>query len=314
MTIMCSTHAQTDNGPGGRESNIHSSGMLTVSWMHIQKTSGWIGDFLLQKYCTNNSTRGLPGVARRRDSRGLQRKDKYKVKIHEQIEHNCAVNLLPESSFGFHFPNNGELLQPGTILTMFRRPVDRLISAYLFDPRGGMLPAGYPLRESQETTIHGRINNATVPVVAYASLPAIHSCQTKMLLGHPCGRDLQRELTAADEQEARRRLEQDLVAFGLTEDYPASFALFEAALASSATLGHLQDVAHPVHPTNTRIRKNARNDATTHQALQQQLEEHGWSDRHDELLYAAATVLFCQRCKAYNITTKIHCDQPNSSF
>ena len=283
---------------------------LTVSWMHIQKTSGWIGDFLLKKYCTSNSTKDMEGTGRtgrfrRRilSGRGTEDSKKLHVKIHENIQHRCEVNLLPEYSFGFHFPNNGNLIRPGTILTMFRKPVDRLISAFLYDPRGGMLPAGYPQRDSREAEIHSQINNATFPIVAYANLPPIHSCQVKMLLGYPCGKDLGRELTDQDQAEAQRRLHHDLLAFGLTEDYPASFALFDAILAEQIPLEH----TNPVQTTSRRIRKNSHNDAATHSRLQLQLEQYQWSDPHDDALYLEAAILFCDRCSTYNITTTIDC-------
>lgn len=291
-----------------------------LSWMHIQKTSGWIGAYLLKKYCINNSTHTLPGVGRRqlrhdttgRSKRNKKRQNHQLVKQHEGVEHSCAVNLLPEIAFGYHFPNNGKLLQRGTILTMFRNPLDRLISAYLFDPKGGMLPMGYPHRGIDEAAIHSYINNATVPIVAYATLSAIPSCQTKMMLGYACGEDLQRQLTVDDEAEAKRRLHEDILVFGLTEDYQASFALFDATLADYLQLA--PELTHPVQTTTKRIRKNAQNDAVTNSRLRFQLEDNGWSDLPDEALYKEAGVLFCERCEAYNITTTIDCKLLKASY
>jgi len=81
-----------------------------------------------------------------------------------------------------------------TIVTMLRDPINRIISAFLFDV---MIPTGFSLKTLKlRDQMKQIIRQADVPIVAYAALPGIASCQTKMILGYNCGEN--RQLTDHD--------------------------------------------------------------------------------------------------------------------
>lgn len=101
-----------------------------VCWIHIQKASSWIGDFLYMLFC--------PHTPKERNRSGNER-DGFlfdQVSSHRSKNITCRIEFCPKNSFGFHMPYAPSEMR-GHALVIFRQPLDRIISAYLF--REGMM-------------------------------------------------------------------------------------------------------------------------------------------------------------------------------
>lgn len=273
--------------------DIDDNNIYNLSWMHIQKTSSWIGDYLIKKYC-------IPYIKYINNTNNYNNNDFNEYIINFQYEKNnykCKLNFIPKYDFGFHYPNSGRKLIKGKIITMFRNPMNRIISAFLFDKRGGMLPAGYPKRDTNTNEIHNYINNSSNPIYTYASLEPIHSCQTKMLLGYFCGSLLNFNITKQINK-AKRSIRNDLIVFGLTEDFEASFELFNKVLFHKF---NITTKNIPISSINRNIRKNKNHNVITQSKYEQILKTYNWKDYNDDLIYIYAKKIFCKNCNKYNI-------------
>ena len=164
-----------------------------------------------------------------------------------------------------------------------------------------MFPLGFPNRAKVKYDLRDRIRKSQYPILTYATLPGIMSCQSKMVLGKECGEPAQ--LTAASIEEARRRVRYDLAFVGLTEESEASARLFLA-------MYHTRDTDHPVDAEElvsvlkNSPRVNQAHTSETNMALLHILQQNDWQDRPDEVVYAEAVNVFFERCSAFGITTK----------
>ena len=145
------------------DSNHHKQ-PSTVFWMHIQKTSSWLGDFLLMWGCSqvrNINSKSVMAYAKLRHNMSAL-----------QCEAPFYTGRFP---FGYHVPVNVEMNR--TAVTLFRNPYNRVISAFLFG-RGNhqiMFPVGFAKRAYRDTALREEINKSDSPIVTYASLPGIAS-------------------------------------------------------------------------------------------------------------------------------------------
>jgi hypothetical protein len=185
------------------------------------------------------------------------------------------------------------LLQDGistnhTPVTLVRNPLDRIISAFLFE-NGGMLDGS-----SDRSVIHKMTLAATYPIVSYANVPGIASCQTKIVMGHFC----QRKVTFGPDEveEAKRRLRDDFLFVGLTEEPSASADLFVAMFGRGSL---------PLDFTQTKTRVNGRHSSSAHKKHQCELTRNGWYDEADVSLYEQAQVLFYARCRQYGVKSVV---------
>lgn len=165
---------------------------------------------------------------------------------------------------------------------------------------GIMLPHGFKGREKNSKQIKRNISSSKYPILSYAMTPGISSCQTKMVLGHPCGGDV--ALHQSDIIEAIRRIRQDFKFVGLTEEPNASARLYLAmyvdeVIANNNTI----DIDYLLNRSN---RKNTKISNATINSLTDVLKEQKWSDRYDEQLYEAAARIFYERCAVYSIVTE----------
>ena len=184
---------------------------------------------------------------------------------------------------------------------MFRNPIDRIISAFLFAD-GMMIPRGFP-DYSIEMELRKNITSSKYPIYTYAITPGIPQCQSKMIMGYECGNDV---LPFNNKQlnEIHRRILEDFIFFGLQEESKASYELFIAMLG----IGHLNDThifERKLLPPY--LQSYRQNDYVTNQQkviLKQTLKDLSWHDRSDEFLYDIAKKIFYKRCKEYNIVTK----------
>lgn len=292
-----------------------------IFWLHIEKTSSWIDNLLAVWACPHAASKVLLSNAIELENHQLPHNFNYWSEFNTYLQRdlnlggedtevnmvtksyylNCSANFVTYGTgFGYHMPYHEKAMNH-TVVTMFRKPVDRVISAYLFEI---MLPQGSPYRRSDDlqAEIRAQIMNSSSPVVAYAQLNGIPSCQTKMLLGHTCGSDIQ--LHEADLIEAKRRINEDLYFFGLTEEPLASANLFLAMHHDQGANPNRTNVFDKSFnpPFNFRTgRVNSKHSHNNHEKLLSELNEAGWSDRFDEELYKEASRVFYDRCRKYNV-------------
>jgi hypothetical protein len=210
----------------------------------------------------------------------------------------CVIELGPHHQYGFHFPFDENIIS-SPVISSFREPSSRLISAFLFD-KGGMLPAGFPNRERDKDKIHNFVLNSQTPIIEYAKIIGISSCQTKMVLGYWCG--FPYEIVPSDMLIVKKRLINDFAFIGISEDSKASAALFWAMLGSPknhSSSAHLPQINH--------VRENSRHTKEIDEKLRKDLSVFLWRDQYDEETYLIAKQLFCQRCRLHNISTIVNC-------
>jgi len=173
----------------------------SIKWMHIQKTSSWIGDFLLMYAC--------PHLRPSYDSMEDQVFFYDKVRTDESLLQDCEVQVKRgfDGSFGWHDPYTASVGN-GSIVSIFRKPEYRLISSFLFNM---MIPTGNVF--APNATLPEYVHKAKYPFIAYAQVPGMSSCQIKMVLGHYCGKEV-RALAPRDVAEAKRRVEHDFAFVG----------------------------------------------------------------------------------------------------
>ena len=115
-----------DNKNPGSPSKID---VKKICWLHIEKTSSWIGDFLHSSRCDNLYTQWSLLPAERKERKGtmydLLLKNTYFVNI------TCNVEFCPKLGYGWHYPYNAKEGRWAYIST-FRDPLKRIVSAYLF--------------------------------------------------------------------------------------------------------------------------------------------------------------------------------------
>ena len=71
----------------------------------------------------------------------------YDLLFQGKIQATCNVEFCPET-FGFHNPYN-ESQMKGAVVAIFRHPMNRIISAYLYNNEM-MIPTGMPFGERYE--------------------------------------------------------------------------------------------------------------------------------------------------------------------
>ena len=128
--------------------------------------------------------------------------------------------------FGYHVPYPAGL--NATTVTLFRNPYSRIVSAFLYGKgiHQIMFPLGFPDRAKVKFKLRETIKASEFPILTYAQLPGIASCQTKMVLGMECGQPV--EIDNYRIIEAQKRIRDEIAFVGLTEESDASARLFLA--------------------------------------------------------------------------------------
>lgn len=272
--------------------------------MHIQKTSSWIGDFLILYAC--------PHLRPMYD----QMDDKVffydQVRAHPDMLANCEVEVTRghDGAFGWHDPYYPNQVGNGTTVSVFRKPEYRLISSFLFNM---MIPTGNVY--SDNNTLPEHVRNAANPLIAYANVPGMSSCQIKMVLGHYCGKMIP-ELSRVDIEKAKHRVKHEFAFVGkfykriwsfqslsvsflvgcLTEESVASAALFYAMYGYRGYTPYLQ-------PATKQFRTHSARNSDHQETLLEQLKAHNWADPPEQELYQFVRELFYSRCAQYNVST-----------
>lgn len=187
-------------------SPVKGERLQRVNWMHIPKTSSWIGDFLFMYACPHM----------RPEFDATNNEEFFYELVKENVSHvsKCETKIVPgiDGGFGWHDPYVASISN-GSTVALFRKPRNRLISAFLFEG-GMMIPPGhlFSLNETYQKEIFKYISNTTYPIMTYGNFIGIPSCQIKMVMGHNCGTEV--IFTDKDILEAKRRVEHDFAFVG----------------------------------------------------------------------------------------------------
>ena len=260
-----------------------------IFWMHIQKTSSWIGDLLLRWSC--------PGID---DGYGVNPEEK--VFLADRVRYNlsswkCDSTIITSyDHYGHHIPYDPDIAK-GAVITVFRKPIDRIISAFLFAD-GMHIPRGHPLGDL-ENEVRANLSKTTHPMISYANFLGIPHCQSKMVMGYHCGEDV-RGFSKSELDIAYHRLHHEFAFVGLTEEPEATYNLFRSMFGE----GHLLDKPHMLPPHRMNYRKNEQHNDWAQKHFEGNLRKHRWVDQPDEFVYSTAKTLFYQRCKEHGVQTE----------
>jgi hypothetical protein len=264
-----------------------------ITWMHIQKTSSWLGDFVLLWACPSLLSSYEDLIKEKHSIHGhgdIFFYDKY-LNLRD-LKTDCKAELVPiKEYYSFHDPYiPSEKLSNSIIITMVRNPMERLLSGFLF--RDG-------LHLIEDNKVKQTIRNSNYPILAYATTPGISSCQTKMIIGYTCNHNI--KITYDFIDLAKQRIENVFSFVGLTEESNATGELFYAMFGHN--LSPLDDTNRYKRPCRQKYRANNDHPHTKKEALKNILRYHNWTDEADEVLYRHAQELFYRRCRQYNIST-----------
>lgn len=260
-----------------------------IFWMHIQKTSSWIGDLILRWSCPDIDD-GF--IVNPEEKNFLANRVRYNLSSWK-----CDSEIVTSyDHYGHHIPYDPDVAK-GAVVTMFRKPINRIISAFLFAD-GMHIPRGHPLGDF-ENEIRANLSKTEHPIVSYARYLGIPHCQTKMVLGYHCGNNIP-TFTKEEMVEAKTRIQFDFAFVGITEEPEATYNLFLAMFG----LGHVADHPKLDPPHKMNYRKNAHHDEWAQKHYTGNLKKHSWEDQPDEYVYSVAKSLFYKRCQQYGIITK----------
>lgn len=273
--------------------------LQTAFWMHIQKTSSWLGNFLLLWGCS--LVRGLSASSKQHMLYAHLARNLSRLQ--------CEIPFYTgDFGFGYHVPLNVNLNR--TAITLYRNPYDRVISSFMFGKgvHQIMFPLGFPDRAKRKFALREAIRKSEFPILSYVQLPGISSCQAKMTLGRECGETA--EVTYIDVLEAKRRIRYDLAFVGLTEESEASARLFLAMypIPSGVTKMSVESRKNEeqslLDAVNQAPRTNRDHTVQANEDHKKVLQQHNWSDTADVAVYREAVDVFYEGCRRYNIDTK----------
>ena len=279
---------------------VHQQALLSISdsvpppktlekicWIHVQKASSWIGDYLVLQNCPDIAHSFKAYRRKNKDDRSFI----YDLLFQGKIQSYCKVKFCPET-FGFHNPYDVEKMGKGTVVALFRHPMNRIISAYLYNNEM-MIPTGMPWDE-RYPIYNARTEGRYLPIYQYVQLPGMTGCQTKLTLGHNCGAgEKEIKVGKAEMEKAKKRMREDFAFVGLTE-YPIETEKLFRAMYGGVELIHLQ-------PQKIKYRENKKHTSLSHAELYTNLTSYNWKDPIDEEFYEEAKKIFFERCKLYKV-------------
>ena len=216
---------------------------------------------------------------------------------HARRGHRCDGRLL--MPFAGHLP-----VQPSDrqLVVMFRRPAQRLISAFHDNYHAWGLGGAE----------RNAMKRAHPDPASWARYPGIAGCMTKMLAGYDCG-DRYAPPQARLLPRALALLRSPRLAFvGLVEHWAASVCLFHRMLGGGATRPWLAEFRQLGHSRNA-LRESRRAQgqpppslgAPPAPAARHGYNESvlgGWVDREDEAVYAAAVQIFRRNLERFGVS------------
>ena len=220
----------------------------------------------------------------------------------------CTTRLL--GRIGHRPLSSVERLQPERVVALFRRPNQRIISAFYanrhsigsgFDRNAARLVSSVGSRGEAKLVA---FLNTTLP--QYAHFPGIAGCATRMILGDGCAGEPSKPNRSMAVQAAA--LLRRFAFIGLTERYAESICLWHATFGGEPLPVEFADVhvgeKHPVQQPPERRRElmslieSLSFDAEALQSYNESLLGKGFFDANDEFTYAAAEGEFKRRMAA----------------
>jgi hypothetical protein len=207
----------------------------------------------------------------------------------------------PTRTIVSHFPLTTDLAETRAGAAMFRRPGDRIRSAYNHDLHAFRMPPRQ--RNKMLKSVHNSHD--------FAAWPGVAACQTKMMLGEFCGKKPLVEMDEAQYAEAERRLRTGLAFVGITEHWDLSICLFHAmfggvprpgsfantrrgdALTNRTVVGYSSSKGTEVVPSGADGLKSKEGGVAT--------EADDADDAWDTRLYLAARRLFVERLVIHHL-------------
>ena len=284
LTFLCISRI----GPSiaGDEGAPPPKNLSKICWIHVQKASSWIGDYIVIQRCPDL----LKSYKAYRHRNKGDKSFIYDLLFKGKLTANCNVEFCPPN-FGFHHPYNATLMK-GHVVAIFRHPVNRIISAYLYNNEM-MIPTGMPFAE-RYPIYNARAAGYYLPIYDYVRLPGMTGCQTKLTLGHNCGvGEKYVDLSKRAIEQAKKTMRKDFAFVGLTE-YPVETEQLYRAMFGGEELKHFQ-------PHKIKYRANKKHTSVSHHTLYANLTANNWKDPVDEEFYEEAKKLFFERCKLYKI-------------
>lgn len=272
--ITLASGGQVRNSPRGRRWRLEAA--KPFLWVHIPKTGTSFVNTLLFTACLKWPKEAVMDDSM--ESQGIP----YLFKEHP-LGKNCPGGFnaeYPAPSEGGHYGLSNELFakQRGHLVGMFRRPQNRIVSAF-----------------SQPGAPWGAVATGHHNFTQYA----LHEkgCMTKSLARdgwYPC--KLGSKAASQEEVDMAVSRLQGFAFIGLTEEWNLSVCLFHAVFGGDI----YQEEVAVTRPGQGPIREAAS------QEFLASLKD--WEDRADEEVYAAAAKLFWQQIQKYNVR-RGHCEQ-----
>ncbi|CAB9527865.1 expressed unknown protein [Seminavis robusta] len=188
---------------------FHQSAVHRIYWMHVQKTGGSFFMAIFFRFCPDAL------IAERKEGK------LRKIYLNEEVLlpkyppekwcYNKDLMFYNMPSPGYHHPYVARPNEEFFTMTMFRKPIERLWSAYNFGRHGSWQPT----------------SNSTFE--EYTQEPNICNCQLKMVLGRHChkqGPQQVKQMGPLNISLAIERVSQPRFFFGITGRWAESMCLF----------------------------------------------------------------------------------------
>ena len=266
-----------------------------LAYMHVQKTGGAFAEAILRVCC--------PGYFDARTGAPADRWQNLPASFSEEQRAACGATVVRHQRengemWSFHRPYDVRR-QRARAVALFRDPKARVAAAFYFYKMDDvMLPPGFRLRDHPPDPSRGQkrwhehlyavLAGSPNPLKTYADLPGISGCQTKMVLGFECARDL--AITEAARAEAVRRLREDFAFVGLQEQWESSVELLWRMFGVPGAPRPGVDTA-----TDTHYRQGSYNRTQARRDLAR------YSDPDDETIFEEARALLIWRCNAFGV-------------
>ena len=260
--------------------HANASYHLPVRWLHIPKCGATFALTVIRHACLEMATWHAVYMALRGGRVDIRFSHAVGAR-HASHGTRCSGRL------GLPFAGHRPVLPRDTaVVAIFRRPAQRVISAFLDNYHAWGLPGG------ERATMKA----ASPTIRAFARYPGIAGCMAKMLAGRNCAARLQGADEAAVLERALRFLRSDRISFvGLAERWHASICLFHRTL-GGGSLPVAAEFRQLGHSRNSR-REHVNPYLLVDNGVYNESLLGGFVDRLDETVYAEATRIFERNLK-----------------
>jgi len=286
---------------------------MSVRWVHIPKCGSTLGVSLLAYGCTPShpawhivfmaiaggsiDVRMAHAIDARHNSSGTRCDGRIWLPFrgHDAVDHEKELVAGPAGAIAHAAARTA---RGGGLAAMFRRPSQRLISAFLDN---------YHAWGIARHTNRARMKKQAPTVDLWARIPGVAACQTKMLSGLNCGDLVPEGRGPALLARATALVRSTAFVFvGLVEEWDASICLLHATLGRGTRpmLAELQSLGHSSNSRTLRARGDGLGpcrllsaaggcfDASSAKGRYNESVLGGWRDELDDALYAVVVDVY----------------------